>query len=238
MHASHPCLSLLGLIASGDIAGLTVYKSQQKKVVAFAKTRPSEAPTQAMDTHREKFALEAERWTNLTDEDKAKWVEITKKANLTMCGYQLFMHFRLEHDFTMLFTLQQQTGITVWPHNFRAPLKQRVPREPQPRKKRCIPVEASFDGGATTLYQNPNTTWKNTIFFGDLYQTDGIALTPLVTIDGPGTVTWEQIKNGRWSTWWLSVPNYDCVITVTFKIQDWTGAWRTLLFTIFVRAHP
>ena len=108
-------MSLLGLIAWGDIGELTMYKSRQNRVIIFTKTWPKKPPSPGQVAQRAKMTAGAVAWQALTPATRAQWELASKRCSLCMNGYHAFQHFHMTPDATALATLERQTRTDLTP---------------------------------------------------------------------------------------------------------------------------
>lgn len=108
-------MSLLGLVAWGDIGDLTMYKSRQDRVIIFTKTWPKKPPSPDQVAQRAKMTAGAAAWQALTPATRAQWELASKRASLSMIGYHAFMHFQMTPDAPALATLERQTRTDLTP---------------------------------------------------------------------------------------------------------------------------
>lgn len=108
-------LSLLGLVAWGDLGPLTLYKSKRGKVVAFAKTFPAKPPSAHQLYQRYKIRQAADKWQALSPTQRSEWNKAANRASLTMHGYNLWVHWQLAPDLQEIRTLERQTGTSLLP---------------------------------------------------------------------------------------------------------------------------
>lgn len=106
-------LSILGLIVSGDIGGITIYSDRHNRKVGYPKAPPKEPPTDNQVYYRTRFQTSQANYMALTPPQKAAYELLTKAASLCMNGQNLYIHVSMKHAFGLLDTLQQQHGITV-----------------------------------------------------------------------------------------------------------------------------
>lgn len=106
---------LFGFIVWGDFDGVTMYRNRKGKMVAFAKTWPEHLPRPAIIAQKAKFKAASQDWVALSAEAKRNWEAVTKRLSLTMTGYNLFMHYKLQPDLAALATLEHQSGISLLP---------------------------------------------------------------------------------------------------------------------------
>lgn len=104
---------IFGLVAWGDIAELTMYKSKRGKVVVFHKSYPEGPPSDNQAHWRTRFANASTAWLNLSLATKQKWETVTKRLSLSMTGYDLFLSWQLAPDLPTMRTLERQSGITL-----------------------------------------------------------------------------------------------------------------------------
>lgn len=107
--------SLLGLIVSGDIDGLTIYTDRFGRKVAYPKAPPKEPPTQMQVDVRARFKSAQAEYMALTATEKADYELLTKAASLCLTGQNLFISVAMKRNFGILDTLMSQTGINVTP---------------------------------------------------------------------------------------------------------------------------
>ena len=108
-------LSFLGTVLWGDIGPLTIYRNMNGKLVAFQKTFPKHVPSPFQVTQRQLFIDAAAAWRALTPSKRAQWETATQRASLRMTGYNLFVHWQLEHDDEAIQAVQRQTNTDLIP---------------------------------------------------------------------------------------------------------------------------
>jgi len=108
-------MSMMGLIAWGDIGELTCYRSRQKRMIIFTKTWPKKPASPGQAAQRAKMSAGAEAWHALTPATRAQWELASKRSSLCMNGYHAFQHFHLTPDATALATLERQTRTELLP---------------------------------------------------------------------------------------------------------------------------
>lgn len=106
-------VSVLGMIVSGDVSGLTIYTDRHGRKVAFPKAPPKKPPTDAQITLRTRFKTAQAEYMTLSVTEKADYERLVISASLPLTGQNLWIHVAMKHSFGLLDTLQQQTGITV-----------------------------------------------------------------------------------------------------------------------------
>lgn len=108
-------LTFLGTVIYGDIGPLTIYRNKRGKLVAFQKTFPKHVPTPFQVTQRQLFIDAAQAWRALSPTQKAEWETATQRGSLPMTGYNLFVHWQLEHDDEAIQAVQRQTNTHLIP---------------------------------------------------------------------------------------------------------------------------
>ena len=104
---------LLGLTVSGDFGPLTIYTDRYGKKVCYLKSPPKSPPTDLQIAVRARFMSAQAEYMGLSDADKLDWEHLIRASNLCMTGQNLFIHVAMMHTFTMLHTLESQTGVKV-----------------------------------------------------------------------------------------------------------------------------
>ena len=106
---------MLGLLAWGDLDGLTWYRNKRGNVVVIAKTWPEGPPSDAQLEQRAKFKAAVDAWKALTAATKHEWKTAASRAWLCMHGCDLFLHWKLMADDAAIRTIERQTGTTLLP---------------------------------------------------------------------------------------------------------------------------
>jgi hypothetical protein len=105
--------SIIGLIVSGDVDGVTIYTDRHNRKVVFPKAPPKEPPTQMQVDVRNRFKAAQAEYMGLTAPQKHDYELLTKRAGLCLTGQNIFIHVAMKRTQGTLDTLQHQTGITV-----------------------------------------------------------------------------------------------------------------------------
>lgn len=105
--------SAIGLVVSGDVAGMTIYTDRFMRKVWFPQAPPKCPPTDMQRKQRWRFVQAMADWSAQTDQVKADWEQITKRASLVMTGHNLWVSVSLGGTFDALNTLRNQTGVWV-----------------------------------------------------------------------------------------------------------------------------
>lgn len=107
--------SILGLIVSGDVDGITIYTDRYNRKVAYPKAPPKEPPTKMQVDVRNRFKAAQSEYMGLTPLQKQAYELLTKAASLCLTGQNLFISVAMKRTYGILDTLQLQTGISVTP---------------------------------------------------------------------------------------------------------------------------
>jgi len=105
--------SVLGLIVSGDVGGITIYTDRYGRKIAYPKAPPKEPPTAFQVYYRNRFKTAQANYMALTVSQKKSYEELTKASSLCMTGQNLWIHVATKGTFGTLDTLVSQTGISV-----------------------------------------------------------------------------------------------------------------------------
>lgn len=106
-------LHLLGLVAWGDIAELTLFKTKRGKVVTFHKSYPEGPPSVNQQWQRARFRAASAGWVALPAAAKQNWELATKRLSLPMTGYDLWMSWLLAPDRTAMETIERHSHLTL-----------------------------------------------------------------------------------------------------------------------------
>jgi len=103
----------LGTNTNGDLGPYTFYTSHRKRLVVFLKTWPKDPATYHQTLYRNRWKHAATRWQSLSPETRALWKNLALRANLTITGYNLYLHYILGKGTETVKTCQRLTGIDV-----------------------------------------------------------------------------------------------------------------------------
>ena len=103
----------LGTNTNGDLGPYTFYTSARKRLVVFPKTWPKDPATYHQTLYRNRWRHAAARWRALDANTKLLWKTLAQKANLTISGYNLFIHYILGKGTQTVLTCQRITAIDV-----------------------------------------------------------------------------------------------------------------------------
>lgn len=103
----------LGVITNGDAGPYTFYTSHRKRLVIFLKTWPHDPATYHQKLNRDKWRHAAVRWRSLDQSTRDNWDKISKRAHLTITGFNLFMHYMTKNGTTTVEAVERAAGINV-----------------------------------------------------------------------------------------------------------------------------
>jgi hypothetical protein len=113
MIAHRHLLALTGLIAYGDLANTTIYRSHWKTLIAFQKTFPDKPPSAEQLQLQDLFRQAAAAWRNLSPLQRAQWATAAARASLCATGYNAYVHYWITADNASMRTLARQTRTTL-----------------------------------------------------------------------------------------------------------------------------
>jgi hypothetical protein len=105
--------SVLGLIVSGDVDGLTIYTDRYGQKIAYPKSPPDKPPSALQIIQRDRFRAAMNNWKVADAQVRADYESVSLLASLCMTGLNLWLHFSLKGRQSALTTLSRQTGITL-----------------------------------------------------------------------------------------------------------------------------
>lgn len=115
--------NLLGIVISGDIGDVTIYRNKNGKVVPFPKDMHQEATSPLRAWSRNRFRVAQANWAALTDDQKADLEAACRSLSLPLTGQNLYISVQLRNRQSHYKTIERQSGITL-------PAFTHVPGEP------------------------------------------------------------------------------------------------------------
>ena len=103
----------LGTNTNGDCGPYTFYTSSRKKLIVFLKTWPKDPATYHQKLNRDRWRHAAIRWRGLDPATRQAWKNLAFRANLTISGYNLYMHYITGKGTTTVQTCQRIARIDV-----------------------------------------------------------------------------------------------------------------------------
>jgi len=105
--------SILGLIVSGDINGMSVYTDRHGRKIAYEKAPPTKPPSVLQALQRERFKAAMANWKAATTAIKIDWENVSLATSLCMTGLNMWLHFSLKGTTEGLSAFSRQSGITL-----------------------------------------------------------------------------------------------------------------------------
>lgn len=102
-----------GLVTNGDLGPYTFYRSKRGRLVVFLKTWPADPATYHQQINRNRWRHAATRWRGLGADTRKLWKILATAANLSISGYNLYMHYITGHGTETVKTCQRLTNIDV-----------------------------------------------------------------------------------------------------------------------------
>lgn len=106
-------LNFLGWNTQGDLGDFTFYTNKQRLLVWFVKAPPLEPPSFLQLHQRNRFRFAALSWQALRPEQRQDWETASKRAHLTITGYDFYVYHQLIDDPEGLKTVERQSGIPL-----------------------------------------------------------------------------------------------------------------------------
>jgi len=101
---------LIGMLVSGDVAGLTVYTRDDGRKVWFPVAPPDKPPSEMQLHQRERFRDAQAAWGSLSYSERAALEQAAAVLSLPLTGQNLFIHVALTDDQEALSTVERQSG--------------------------------------------------------------------------------------------------------------------------------
>lgn len=111
--SSEKLYNFLGFNTQGDLGGFTFYTSTDKGLVWYPKAPPLKPASYLQRSQRNKWRLAAQLWRSLTTAQQKLWETAAKRAYLWITGYNLWIYCQTKPDFSILPTIERQSGITL-----------------------------------------------------------------------------------------------------------------------------
>jgi len=103
----------MGTLTNGDLGPYTFYTSSRNRLVFFPRTYPKDPATFHQTLYRDRWRHAAARWQQLPQETKNLWAQLSKRANCTVSGYNLYLFYILGKDVKAIETLERNTQTDV-----------------------------------------------------------------------------------------------------------------------------
>lgn len=108
-------LSILGLVTWGDIGPLTCYRNKRGALVFYAKAPPTSPASPAQLIYRNRWRAAATAWNALAEDVRGRWELASKRANLSITGYNLWVYYHTTGDAAAIETIEGITRLDLLP---------------------------------------------------------------------------------------------------------------------------
>lgn len=108
----------LGVMASGLLAGHTVYTNKYGRIVHYPTAPPTGPPSAAQLQQRDRFTRAQAAWAALLASDKALLELATRMLSLPLTGQNLYMRLAMQTNQGKRLTIIRQTGLPLPPIPF------------------------------------------------------------------------------------------------------------------------
>jgi len=105
-----PLYRMCGLNLNGDLGPVTFYRNHRGKTVFFLSQGLAKAPTVPQLHQRNKFRLAARAWNDLTQLERTRWEDASKRLHLKCTGYNFFVWWAIVRDRDRLTTFEKKYG--------------------------------------------------------------------------------------------------------------------------------
>lgn len=105
----------MGFNTQGDYGPWTFYTDKRKGLVFFVKSPPLEPPSLLQTSVRNAIRTAAYVWRSLSPQQRTDWETVSKRAHLTITGYNLFIFWILRNEDAAIHTLERLTKIKLIP---------------------------------------------------------------------------------------------------------------------------
>lgn len=190
--------SLLGFVSSGDLGGITCYRSKRGRIVQFAKTWPKAPPTLAQLTGRTRMYRAAEQWRHFTPYQKQQWRNAAARASLCMTGYDLWVRWYFRQELSVILIIEDQTGINLLDNFTRTDPAIPPPPKFEPHELEDQKYWGRARFGRPSLLMPQNSTEYLTFLPCHHDLPDGDPVARSYVVNGPGTFACATAWNNHW----------------------------------------
>lgn len=118
MRRMEDLVRFMGINSQGDLGPWTFYTDKRKGLVYFVKAPPLEPPSLLQESIRNSIRLAAYTWRSLSEETQRDWELASKRAHLSITGYNLFVFWLLRHEDAAIHTIERLTNIKLIPLDY------------------------------------------------------------------------------------------------------------------------
>lgn len=105
--------SIIGLMVSGDIDGITIYTDRHGRKVNYKKAPPEKPASVLQAAQRGRFRDAMTNWKAAGEAVQVDWENASLRSSLCMTGLNLWLHFSLKGSAEGLATFSHQTAIAL-----------------------------------------------------------------------------------------------------------------------------
>ena len=106
-------LPMMGFNPSGDLGPFTIFRTQRLGIVWFPRAPPDKPASYLQRRQRNAWRFAAATWSALELTDRQAWSQAARLANLTISGYNLFIHYQLTQNITTIRTIERHSGVAL-----------------------------------------------------------------------------------------------------------------------------
>lgn len=187
-------LSVLGLVAWGDLNELTMYRSHRGPIVWFAKTRPEALHTPDQFDQKYRMNLAAEAWKCLTPAGRRAWHDLAKSANLCMTGYDLWVFWHMTQRRQAIEALMRIYGVAVPLLPPKPPQSFKRLKEHKTRKCKPLPTTRIWPTPRHLFGIPGQDNWIYFLVWNENYA-EPCAVAQEFALVGPGIITAQPFAN-------------------------------------------
>ena len=227
-------LSLLGLVAWGDLGPLTMYRSHLGRIVSFQKTYPKTPPSLEQLTGRARMLFGAEQWRCFAPYQKEAWRATARKVVPHWTGYDLWIRWWFRSNLDEMIAIMRQAEIRTLDYIYRVrpiipPKRSIEPHETDP----LIHYGATRFGRERICMPPDTTEW---LPFAVIHHefADGETIPTAWHTVGDGTIVGPQPQNNHWTAAaYTSSHNYgDAKVHMHCKWPDGSESFASTEITI------
>lgn len=104
-----------GFNTQGDLGPYTFYTDKRKGLVFFLRAPPLQPPSKLQVTVRNNVRLAAMVWKAMDQSHRDRWELASKRAHLSITGYNLFTYWIIKHDNAAIRTIERLTKLKLIP---------------------------------------------------------------------------------------------------------------------------
>lgn len=106
-------MSFMGFVTWGDIGPFTCYRKKSGQMVVYLKAPPLCPASPAQQVQRNRWRDAAAEWQLLDQATRDRWELASKRASLSVTGYNVWIYYRTTFDEPPIRTLERITGLQL-----------------------------------------------------------------------------------------------------------------------------